>query len=92
LEHNDNNNGVTNLILPDNATFTSHFDRNLLNGVVTIRSEVPTFKPNEDGTAIQSQQAKMTAIPYYAWANRGASSMQVWLPRKVMDVEVIADK
>jgi len=25
----------------------------------------------------------LTAIPYYAWANRGANAMRVWIPRLV---------
>jgi hypothetical protein len=24
---------------------------------------------------------ELTAIPYYAWANRGAGAMRVWVPR-----------
>ena len=26
------------------------------------------------------REAVLTLIPYYAWANRGADSMQVWIP------------
>jgi DUF1680 family protein len=31
--------------------------------------------PNGDGQPVQ-----LTAIPYYAWANRGANAMRVWTP------------
>ncbi|MEJ0033832.1 MAG: hypothetical protein WDO15_27400 [Bacteroidota bacterium] len=30
----------------------------------------------------------ITAIPYYAWCNRGQNAMQVWLPKKIKDVKV----
>jgi len=23
----------------------------------------------------------LTAVPYYAWANRGAGAMRIWIPR-----------
>ncbi|HXF60275.1 MAG TPA: beta-L-arabinofuranosidase domain-containing protein [Caldilineaceae bacterium] len=32
-------------------------------------------QPDADG-----QPVKLTAIPYYAWANRGANAMRVWMP------------
>ncbi len=31
---------------------------------------------------------KIIAIPYYAWANRGKSEMQVWLPVRINEVKV----
>jgi DUF1680 family protein len=42
-------------------------------GVNIISGVVPT----KDGQAAR----KFTAIPYYAWSNRGAGMMKVWLPR-----------
>ncbi|MGN8048866.1 glycoside hydrolase family 127 protein [Curtobacterium sp. 22159] len=33
-----------------------------------------------DGRAPRLQEVTATAIPYYAWANRGAAPMRVWLP------------
>jgi DUF1680 family protein len=29
----------------------------------------------------ERSEIKLTAIPYYAWANRGIASMRVWIPR-----------
>jgi DUF1680 family protein len=29
----------------------------------------------------ERKEIKLTAIPYYAWANRGIASMRVWIPR-----------
>jgi len=31
--------------------------------------------------SLPQSEAKLTAIPYYAWANRGSNAMRVWLPR-----------
>jgi hypothetical protein len=31
----------------------------------------------------------LTAIPYYAWANRGKGEMTVWFPAKVVDVDLV---
>ncbi len=29
------------------------------------------------------EKARMTAIPYYAWANRGENQMRVWMQEEV---------
>ena len=36
--------------------------------------------PRRSGTAPKGQPVAVTLIPYFAWANRGASRMAVWLP------------
>ena len=74
VEGIDNNNQVDNLTLPDAAVLKTHKRNDLLGGVNVISEDVPT----RDGQAVR----KFTAIPYYAWANRGAGTMKVWLPRK----------
>ena len=33
------------------------------------------------GDGVSRSPALLTAIPYYAWANRGANAMRVWIPR-----------
>lgn len=39
------------------------------------------YRPaREDGDAPR-RPVKIMAIPYYAWANRGANAMRVWIPR-----------
>lgn len=88
VEHPDNAGSVYNMILPANTTFTTDYHPELLNGVVTIEGQVPVFKPSADGEQVVAQQGKLTAIPYYAWANRGKGEMEVWLPTKVAAVKV----
>jgi len=59
---------VFNLTIPDHAKLESQFRPDLLGGVTVITG--------------QCEEGALTAIPYYAWCNRGAGQMQVWMPRK----------
>src|SRR6266487_1317983 len=73
---------------------TSHWQGDLLGGVTTLegtgyqsdRSDwsadglyrpLATNKDNESS----DQKVKLTAVPYYAWGNRGLISMRVWILR-----------
>ncbi|GAA4323239.1 glycoside hydrolase family 127 protein [Mucilaginibacter gynuensis] len=79
-------------IIPDNVAFSTSFNKDLLNGIVTIKANVPVIKPSEDGKSVKTEQGEITAIPYYSWANRGHSQMDVWLPAKVSAVSLKASK
>jgi DUF1680 family protein len=91
VEHADNGGKVMNLIVPDGVRFTSAYRADLLGGVVTLQAETPVVTISADGTSVTTVPRKITAIPYYAWANRGKGQMQVWLPRKAGDVKVSAE-
>ncbi|PYS71501.1 MAG: six-hairpin glycosidase [Acidobacteria bacterium] len=69
---------VRNLLLPNENKLTAEFKPQLLNGVVTISGNSVGLSYNEHGTVQRRDQA-FTAIPYYAWANRGPGEMIVWL-------------
>jgi DUF1680 family protein len=69
-EWKDNNGHALNIVLPDNAELTTEYRKDMLSGVVVIL-----------GKAIQEKQQNFTAIPYYAWANRGPGEMAVWLTK-----------
>lgn len=72
VEAADNPNTVPGLVLPDTAPLRVEYRSDLLNGVNVIT-----------GTAQHTGKAvTMTAIPYYAWSNRGVGDMKVWLPRQ----------
>lgn len=92
FEHNDNNGKVMNIIIPDNASFTTHYNDTLLNGVVTITANANKLQPNATGTQVETVSQKVTAIPYYAWANRGAGQMEIWMPRKITNLQITPDK
>jgi len=86
----DNNGKASNMIIQNNATFTTEFKPELLNGVEIIKSNVPAVIVNVDGSSVSTVNQLFTAIPYYAWAHRGKGEMMIWFPTKVQDVDLIA--
>jgi DUF1680 family protein len=38
--------------------------------------------------SVSTEEKKVKAIPYYAWANRGKTEMQVWLPSSIRDIKI----
>lgn len=91
FEHPDNNAEVMNIIVPDNVSFTSEFRPGLLNGVVVLKALAPVVTISSDGLKVNTELKEITAIPYYSWANRGRGQMQVWMPRKAVQVRLFAD-
>jgi hypothetical protein len=76
----DNPNGkVRNLMLPDGARLRAEFNPALLNGVTVVKSRAIALAYDAQGQVTKSEQ-EFTAIPYYAWANRGRGQMLVWFP------------
>jgi len=69
---------VRNLVLPASAKLTAEFKPGLLNGVEVVKSRAIAFAYDEQGKVTRTEQ-EFTAIPYYAWANRGRGQMAVWL-------------
>jgi len=81
---------LRDVVLPAGAAFLCEFRPELLGGVVVLRTEaavVPPdagwagqlYRPAEEGGTGAGRPVSLTAIPYYAWANRGPHPMQVWL-------------
>ena len=70
----DNNYSLDKLTIPDEADLNVERNDNLLGSINEIVGEVPAI--NGKG------KLKITAVPYYAWSNRGEGPMKVWLPRK----------
>lgn len=56
-------------IIPRDAEFTAEYNASLLNGVVEIRSDNVYVGDT-------STPAKLQAVPYYAWNNRGNNGVQ----------------
>ena len=86
----DNNGKASNLVVPDNADFSTEFKADLLNGVLVIKSNLPAVKIDANGENVTTAQQQFTAIPYYAWANRGKGEMQVWFPEKIKEIELFS--
>ncbi len=73
---------VRNLVLPDNVPLTAEYRADLLKGVEVVKGRAVAYFEEEQGAMKQvtKKQQEFTAIPYYAWANRGGGEMTVWLP------------
>jgi hypothetical protein len=76
----DNKDQVFHLVVPDDAVLEPQFRPDLLGGVTAISGKGTVASTRTNG-AITTTSAVLTAIPYYAWCNRGAGQMQVWMPR-----------
>jgi hypothetical protein len=85
----DNNGKAANILIPNDAVFKAQFQPSLLNGVEVLQSEVPVITVDEKAQTVSTSRKPFTAIPYYAWANRGKGEMMVWFPTKVKDVDIV---
>jgi DUF1680 family protein len=84
----DNTDKAWDILLPDSTIFISSYRKDLLNGMVILSAQVPKVKIADDGLSVSTVSTSITAIPYYAWCNRGAEPMQVWLPRKITNIKL----
>ncbi len=79
---------LVEFIAKPEGTTTSHFEPDLLEGVMVLEHPASLSPSAGDGvlyTASEPAKAPeipttLRLIPYYAWANREPSSMQVWIP------------
>ena len=71
------------------AQFQSEHRSDLLGGVIVLRHSGVAYEragsgnalyPRYTGQPVKTRKVPLTFIPYYAWANRQATSMQVWTP------------
>jgi len=82
-EWTDNPNGkVRNLMLPDSSRLVARFNSSLLKGVTVVEGRAIALTYDAKGNVVKTPQA-FTAIPYYAWANRGRGEMIVWIPNSM---------
>jgi DUF1680 family protein len=85
LEAVDNNDSVLDVALPRNAKLEAIHKPELLNGVTILHGQALRRKDVDWEDVLyqpvfDDEQAETTAIPYYAWDNRSAGEMCVWLP------------
>ena len=90
FEHPDNSGNAMNFFVPANMVFTAQYNKDLLEGVVALQADAPVVEASADGNAVVTVHKKITAIPYYAWANRGPGQMQVWVPEKAGNIKIDA--
>ncbi len=67
-EETDNSAYFDRLTLTSDTEYHTSFEAGLLNGVKTINAK--------------NEQQSITFIPYYAWDNREAGKMKVWIDYK----------
>ncbi|MDQ0779619.1 DUF1680 family protein [Streptomyces aurantiacus] len=91
LEHADHpGGGLDDLVIDTERSLRSVFRPELLGGVVTVeatghRGTPPgeswwPYTPHDDTRTTASGELTLTAVPYYAWANREDGAMRVWIP------------
>jgi DUF1680 family protein len=91
LEQPDQQAPVADLSLTNGDTrFESEFRRELLGGVLLLKhagaayeqslDREPLYESLEQARQRKTKPVELTFIPYYAWANRGQSAMEVWVP------------
>lgn len=81
FEGSDNGGAVQNLVIPPGTKFTPKYQPDLLGGV-TILNATATGVFKTAANQVVSVPFQVTAIPYYANANRGTCPMQVWIPEQ----------
>ena len=91
FEHPDNDGKIANIFIPDEVQFSSNFENNTLGGIMKLEANAPAIKVSADGLSVKTKNKKIVAIPYFAWANRGAGQMEVWVPRKIREVRVLSN-
>lgn len=79
LEDKDNNDGwLFDTFINESVSVTYGFDRELLGGIGTL--SLKGYKLKSKTPSEVPEEAALKAIPYFAWNNRGASNMLVWIP------------
>lgn len=90
LEASDNPGiDVWDVVVGPETEWLAEFRPDILNGVVTLTAEADVIDRSEwdgalyrpAGGPLDEGPARVTAIPYYAWANREAGPMTVWMRR-----------
>lgn len=81
LEGPDNlDSSVQNIVVNQQAAVNAIFKPALLNGVTILEMKGASTKRQVNSDELIHAEQTVTAIPYYAWANRGPSDMTVWIP------------
>lgn len=85
----DNSGSVFDLTLPVSAQAVPVFKSDLLGGVTAIEVTGANRIMRKEGK-LEEQSARLTAVPYAVWNNRGLSPMAVWLGRDAAHVRPVA--
>jgi uncharacterized protein len=83
LEQVDNGPDLDRLVIPVQEQFQPIESKELLNGVVTLQGRATRESADQSKSLYaehppKTESVDVIAVPYYAWANRGAGEMQIW--------------
>jgi hypothetical protein len=84
----DNDGRASNILVPVETAFSVENKPELLNGVEVLKANVPVVAIDGSGQKVSTSTKTITAIPYYAWANRGEGEMIIWFPTKVKEIDL----
>ena len=86
LEHADNpETPIDNIVLPRDSKLKASFCKDLLGGVTIVSGAAKCVDDSARDNALYQpatpklKECKITAVPYYAWCNRGKGDMAVWI-------------
>jgi len=90
IEGADNGGAVWNILVKPATVFNALPYKILNEPVIALQATVDQSVAAKNGYQVNTQKKKITAIPYYTWANRGANAMRVWIPDKIISVALNA--
>jgi len=80
---------IFDIVLPADTKLTPHFKSNFLGGVIVLKGEASAqdlsswqgklYRPYRKEEKMKTEPLEITAIPYFAWANRNLGKMVVWV-------------
>ncbi|MBQ7915925.1 MAG: glycoside hydrolase family 127 protein, partial [Firmicutes bacterium] len=90
LEEADNGADLHRIRIGKKADYTIEYQPQMLDGIVTIQGKAKKLaQENWDCDTLYSfekeekyEEKELLWIPYYAWANRSAGELMVWIPKE----------
>lgn len=84
FEEVDNGNDLQTLRIPrESKVMALPYSKSLLKGIAPLQIDGIRLKSRDELYSEQppeEERVVLTAIPYYAWGNRGLNQMRVWMP------------
>ena len=94
LEETDHSGDVKRIAVPEDADMTPSHRPELLGGVTVLQGSgrQAHLTENANGELEWSdRKVQVTAVPYFAWANREPGAMRVWLPTDLQALDLPED-
>jgi DUF1680 family protein len=85
FEQTDNGERLDQMVIPDDRSFGPVAGREKLESITLLQGEI--LRETSEANSLYATEppkavdTSATAIPYFAWANRSAGEMQVWMRR-----------